>query len=166
MCRDAPPRHLCRAEGGKDCSDDRALWACWNRACVHSFHRPSCPCSAWFAASAVTPFGHHVLKLISSSLPRHVPRSTRLSTAVINQGQSLLCCASSCPCSSWFIARACQDPCRHNSYPTYTIHEDGTAALHGAPVPWPHHPFVVCVVFFLICLLCIGRSPHLPHCPR
>ena len=32
--------------------------------------------------------------------------------AVVNQGQSLLCCASrpSCLCSSWFIARACQHP--------------------------------------------------------
>jgi hypothetical protein len=42
VCRDA---HLPRGPAErrwKDCSDDHALWICWNQACFHSFH-PSCP---------------------------------------------------------------------------------------------------------------------------
>ena len=80
--------------------------------------------------------------------------------AVINQGQSLLCCVSrpSCLYSSWFIARGCQHPTTisvaiiHRNYAhtqfTWTTHLpeahlEGFHRLPGAPVPWPHHPFVV-----------------------
>jgi hypothetical protein len=118
----APP-HPCRAERWKDCSDDHALWICWNRACFHSFHRRSCPCPPWFVVDMVTPFGHHMLKLIvliSSSLPcaapptyvrRHVLQdaSTARSTSSLPpRSERLLCCAarSSYPCSSRFIAHA------------------------------------------------------------
>jgi hypothetical protein len=50
-----------------DCSDRRALWICWDRACVHSFHRPSCPCSTWFVVDVVTP----------DFFPPLIPSSTR-----------------------------------------------------------------------------------------
>jgi hypothetical protein len=51
----------CRAERWKDCSDDHALSICWNRACFHSFHRPSCPCLSWFVVDVITPLGRHPL---------------------------------------------------------------------------------------------------------
>jgi hypothetical protein len=115
-CR-APPSPL-PSGGWKDCSDDHALSICWNRACSHSFHRPSGPRPSWFVVDVVTPLGRHSLKLFSIFSALHPPLATAgrrplrpgAQPAVINQGQSLLCCASrpSCPCSSWFVARACQ----------------------------------------------------------
>jgi hypothetical protein len=73
----APPSPL-PSGGWKDCSDDHALSICWNRACFHSFHRPSCPCPSWFVVDIVTPFPHHMLKLILLPLRSphllHVPR--------------------------------------------------------------------------------------------
>ena len=41
MCCDTyPVTPAVRRVHGKDSSDDHALWICWNRACVRSFHRP------------------------------------------------------------------------------------------------------------------------------
>jgi hypothetical protein len=60
-CRDAHLPH----GGWRDCSDGHALSICWNRACFHSFHRPSCPCPSWFVVDVVNSLGRHSLKLIS-----------------------------------------------------------------------------------------------------
>jgi hypothetical protein len=48
VCRDAYCHPFRGSEGGQDCSDDHPLWICWNREWFRSFHRHSCPCSAWF----------------------------------------------------------------------------------------------------------------------
>jgi hypothetical protein len=99
--------------------------------------------------------------------------------AVINQGQSLLCCAS-CPCSSWFVARACQHPTTISVAIIHThihTHMDGspTCSRPGALQPLARRTsrhghttplsLSVYVCSLLICLLCIVCSPHLPHCP-
>jgi hypothetical protein len=106
LCPDAHPLTPAERRGvqrWKDCSDDHALWICWNRVCFHSFHRRSCPCPPWFVVDMVTPFGHHMLMklnmysfhLLSPAL--HPPRNSGMSSrtlrphaqpAVYHQGQS------------------------------------------------------------------------------
>jgi hypothetical protein len=95
-CRDSHPPHPCG--GWKDCSDGHALSICWNRACFHSFHRPSCPCPSWFVVDVVTPLGRHSLKHISIFSPLRctpplatagrTPLRPGAQPVVNNQGQS------------------------------------------------------------------------------
>jgi len=90
------PPHPCG--GWKDCSDGHALSICWNRACFHSFHRPSCPCPSWFVVDVVTPLGRHSLKHISIFSPLRctpplatagrTPLRPGAQPAVNNEGQS------------------------------------------------------------------------------
>ena len=199
-CRDAHPPHPCG--GWTDCSDGHALSICWNRACFHSFHHPSCLCPSWFVVDLVTPLGRHSLKLISAlhhllhfnllSSALHPQEGHRFDPALNQQPRSerLLCFAPFMPVILLFrrarLPTSDDNLCRHHPYARthYGIHttERDTHTRMGrhsflplfsrpgaCPAPACHSTplsLSACVCGVLICLLCIGRSPHLPHCPR
>jgi hypothetical protein len=111
------------------------------------------------------------------------------STSSQPRSERLLCCASrpSCPCSSWFVARACQHWTTISVAITHThihtterdTHTQWTVLsflpLFSRPRASTACPARLChttplslsvyVCGVLICLFCIGCSPHLPHCP-
>jgi len=159
VCRDAHLPRPCRAEGGRTAPMTMPFGyvGIEHVSIRFTVHHARAPLGSWSTWSPRLVKTHFIFSSLASAR-RHVPTTLQPDAQpAVNQGRSLLCCASrpSYPCSSWFVVRACQHRTTISVAITHThIHSWRLLSYRhpadlerfsfcGAPVPRPHHPFVV-----------------------